>query len=122
MIELSNYNNPALTSKAISIIDRVLQTRKKAFQQFSELIIISEDERLKLLGFMEEHRNKFFLLEDSNTVNVSEDNQTCNYYLIYDREGLGLMEVLYLLTELMKNENSIERVGDIRGMHEAGIF
>lgn len=35
MIELSNYNNPKLTSKAISIIDRVLQTRQKAFHQFS---------------------------------------------------------------------------------------
>ncbi len=35
MIELSNYNNPQLTSKAISIIDRVLQTRQKAFHQFS---------------------------------------------------------------------------------------
>jgi hypothetical protein len=35
MIELSNYNNAQLTSKAISIIDSVLQTRKKAFHQFS---------------------------------------------------------------------------------------
>lgn len=42
MIEMSNYNNAQLTSKAISIIDRVLQTRRKAFNQFSELIIISE--------------------------------------------------------------------------------
>lgn len=52
MIELSNYNNAQLTSKAISIIDRVLQTRRKAFAQFSQLIIISEEERLKLLEFM----------------------------------------------------------------------
>jgi hypothetical protein len=41
MIELTNYRNPQLTSSAISIIDRVLQTKKKAFEQFSELIIIS---------------------------------------------------------------------------------
>ena len=43
MIELTNYRNPQLTSGAISIIDIALQTRKKAFQQFHELIIISED-------------------------------------------------------------------------------
>lgn len=49
MIELTNYRNPQLTSGAISIIDIALQTRKKAFQQFHELIIISEDERLKLV-------------------------------------------------------------------------
>lgn len=52
---------------------------------------------------MELHRNKFFLLEDSNIVNVNEDNQVCNYFMIYDKSNLGLMEVLYLLTELMKN-------------------
>lgn len=49
MLEMSHYNNAQLTSKAISIIDRVLQTRKKAFEHFADLIIISEDERLKLL-------------------------------------------------------------------------
>lgn len=31
MIEMSNYNNAQLTNMAISIIERVLQTRKKAF-------------------------------------------------------------------------------------------
>lgn len=91
MIELSNYNNAQLTSKAISIIDRVLQTRRKAFSQFSQLIIISEEERLKLLEFMELHRNKFFLLEDSNIVGVTQDNQSCNYFMIYDETQPGLM-------------------------------
>lgn len=91
MIELSNYNNAQLTSKAISIIDRVLQTRRKAFAQFSQLIIISEEERLKLLEFMELHRNKFFLLEDSNIVGVTPDNQSCNYFMIYDETQPGLM-------------------------------
>jgi hypothetical protein len=31
MIEMSNYKNAQLTNVAISIIERVLQTRKKAF-------------------------------------------------------------------------------------------
>ena len=52
MIELTNYRNAQLTSGALSIIDIALQNRKKAFQQFHELIIISEDERLKLVEFM----------------------------------------------------------------------
>lgn len=99
MIEVSNYGNSTLTSKAISIIDRVFQTRKKAFQQFYELIIISEEERLKLLEFMEEHRNKFFILEDPNIIGVSPDNQSCNYFMVYNEKGAyGIMEVLYLLT------------------------
>lgn len=71
---------------------------------------------------METHRNKFFLLEDTNILNVTEDNQVCNYFMIYDRNSPGLMEVLYLLTELMKNENSILHVDSIKSIHEAGIF
>lgn len=42
--------------------------------------------------------------------------------MIYDREKQGLMEVLYLLTELMKNENSILNLEGIRSIHDAGIF
>ena len=122
MIELTNYRNPHLTSGAISIIDLALQSRKKAFQQFYELIIISEDERLKLVEFMETHRNKFFILDDQNTPSVNEDNQACNYFLVSDPEGTGLMEVLYLLTELMKNENNILEVDRVKGIHESGVF
>jgi len=32
------------------------------------------------------------------------------------------MEVLYLLTELMKNENSILSLDTITSIHESGIF
>jgi hypothetical protein len=117
MIELTNYRNPQLTSGALSIIDLALHTRTKAFQQFHELIIISEDERLKLVEFMETHRNKFFILDDPNTTGVNDDNQGCNYFMVSDPEGPGLMEVLYLLTELMKNENSILDLGSVRGIH-----
>lgn len=52
---------------------------------------------------MEQHRSKFFILDDPNTTNVTEDNQACNYFMVSDPEQLGLLEVMYLLTELMKN-------------------
>jgi hypothetical protein len=42
--------------------------------------------------------------------------------MIYDEDKLGLMEVMYLLTELMKNENSILNIESIKSIHEAGIF
>jgi hypothetical protein len=72
MIEITNYNNPILTSKAISIIETVLQSKKKAMILFYDLILISENERIKLMEFMEEHKNKFFMLDDNNIVNVDE--------------------------------------------------
>ncbi len=57
---------------------------------------------------MAEHKNKFFMLDDQNIVRVDEQNQENYFHLIYDREHHnGLMEVLYLLTKLMKNENSV---------------
>lgn len=52
---------------------------------------------------MEHHRSKFFILDDPNTASVTEDNQACNYFMVSDSEQLGLLEVMYLLTELMKN-------------------
>lgn len=47
---------------------------------------------------MEEHRSKFFILDDPNTASVTEDNQICNYFMVSDSDNLGLLEVLYLLT------------------------
>jgi hypothetical protein len=35
MFELSNYGNPELTSMALSVIERILQTNKKAIGHFS---------------------------------------------------------------------------------------
>jgi len=52
---------------------------------------------------MSVHRNKFYILEDKNIINVTEDNQSCNYHMVSDPSNFGLMEVIYLLTELMKN-------------------
>jgi hypothetical protein len=34
---------------------------------------------------MEFHRSKFFILDDPGIVGVNEDNQTCNYFMVYDR-------------------------------------
>jgi len=42
MIELSNYDNPELTSMALSIIERVLQTKKNAIAHFSGQKFICE--------------------------------------------------------------------------------
>jgi len=33
---------------------------------------------------MEDNRNKFFILEDTNIVQVTEHNQVCNYFMVYD--------------------------------------
>ena len=71
---------------------------------------------------METHRNKFFILDDPNTPGVNDDNQICNYFMVSDPAGQGLMEVLYLLTELMKNENNILELEKVKTVHETGVF
>ena len=71
---------------------------------------------------MDLHRNKFFILDDPNTPGVNDDNQICNYFMVSDPADNGLMEVLFLLTELMKNENSILELGKVKGIHDTGVF
>lgn len=71
---------------------------------------------------METHRCKFFILDDPNIATVTEDNQICNYFMVSDDKEVGLLEAMYLLTELMKNENCILELEQVRGIHESGTF
>jgi hypothetical protein len=70
MIELGNYGNPELTSMALSIIERVLQTKKKAIEHFSNQRFICEDSILRLVEYIDSVRNSFFILEDPNLTNI----------------------------------------------------
>lgn len=43
MIELSNYNNPDLTSQSISVIERILLSKVKCLETFYKQNFICED-------------------------------------------------------------------------------
>ena len=62
MIELANYDNPELTSMALSIIERVLQTKKKAIEHFSNQRFVCSDDILRLVDYLDNIRNSFFIL------------------------------------------------------------
>ena len=62
MIELANYGNPELTSMALSIIERVLQTKKKAIEHFSSQRFVCSEEILCLVEYVDSVRNSFFML------------------------------------------------------------
>lgn len=62
MMELANYDNPTLTAKALSIIERVLQTKKKSIEHFSGQRFICEEDKLKFVEYIDSVRNSFFIL------------------------------------------------------------
>jgi hypothetical protein len=62
MIELANYDNPELTSMALSIIERVLQTKKKAIEHFSSQRFVCSDDVLRLVEYIDSVRNQFFIM------------------------------------------------------------
>lgn len=51
---------------AISIIERVLQTKKIAISNFSKQRFICEEDKVKLVEYIEKVRNYFYMLEDVN--------------------------------------------------------
>lgn len=89
---------------ALSIIERVLQTKKKAIEHFSSQRFVCSEDVLELVNYIDQVRNSFFILEDPNLVNIDFDSQYDNYFLVYEQgKENSLMTTLYNLSELMKN-------------------
>jgi hypothetical protein len=62
MMELANYDNAELTSMALSIAERVLQTKKKAIEHFSGQRYICDMDKIRLVEYIDSVRNSFFIL------------------------------------------------------------
>jgi hypothetical protein len=62
MLELSNYENPELTSMALSIVERTLQTKKKALEHFYDQHYVCEKDKLQLVEYIDSVRNLFFMM------------------------------------------------------------
>jgi hypothetical protein len=109
MIELSMYNNARLTSGSISIIERVLLKSKKAIETFCQQIFVCGDERLALKKTIEEHKDKFYIMQDQTLVKINtEADQTDNYVALYKEDlnpsNAGIMQVINMMSEIIKNE------------------
>ena len=84
MIELSKYGNPDLTSRSISIMERVLLKNKKAIESFCQQIFVCSPKRVKLKEFFENNKNKFYIMQDQTLVKmISPEEQADNYVAIY---------------------------------------
>ena len=103
MLELSRYNNPKLTSGSIAIIERVLLKRKKSIEAFTKQLFVCEDTRLTLKQRIEEHKEKFYIMEDQSIVKInSEADQTDNYVAVFKEElnpaNAGIMQVINMMS------------------------
>ena len=109
MIELSRYNNPRLTSGSISIVERVLLKSKKSIESFTKQLFVCEDLRLSLKQKIEEHKEKFYIMQDQSIIKiVSEADQTDNYVAVYKEDlnpaSAGIMQVINMMSEIIKHE------------------
>ena len=112
MIELSRYNNPRLTSGSISIVERVLLKSKKSIESFTKQLFVCEDLRLSLKQKIEEHKEKFYIMQDQSIIKiVSEADQTDNYVAVYKEDlnpaSAGIMQVINMMSEIIKHEVEI---------------
>ena len=74
---------------------------------------------------MARRAEKFFVLEDQNTLKVSLDDQHLGYYNIYKESGdikdEGIMQDMYMFWELMKNENKLSTMKN-KTLAQSGIL
>jgi hypothetical protein len=85
---------------------------------------------VKFANYLAGLKNKFFILEDINTPKATFENQGENYFPIYAKETgpyrlssrFGIMQDMYMVTELMKNEYSLEQMEEIPSLDSSGVF
>ena len=108
MIELSKYSSPKLTSSSISIMERVLLKSKKAIESFCQQTFVCGPKRVKLKQYIEEKKNKFYIMQDQTLVKmISPEEQGDNYVAIYKEDPspdkTGIMQDIYMMSEVIKH-------------------
>ena len=126
MIELSKYNNPRLTSGSISIIERILLKSKKGIESFCRQLFVCGDERLALKNIIEEHKDKFYIMQDQTLLKINDENdQPDNYVSIYKEDLIpakaGIMQVINMMSEVIKNEVGVKDVGKYISLESVGL-
>jgi hypothetical protein len=83
----------------------------KSLEAFYKQNFVVGEERKKLVQYIEDRKRKFFTLEDQTLVNVSLKNQEGNYVIVYrDDKDSGIMQDLFMISELIRNENSVLKI------------
>ncbi len=91
------------------------QHQKESFNNLYRLTFIMEEYSRNFLSYLQTHMDKFSIMEDTSLTTVDLDNQDKYYFPIWDEKNQGVMQVLFNLSELMKNENKIEEL-DFEGL------
>lgn len=123
IIELSKHNHPGLTSYSLRILQRILEMNKNVTSKFFNVIFLCEEERIRLHEYVAQRRNKFFTLEYQNTTKINLNNQKSLYFMMYkDEKDAGIMQDLYMMSELVKNENELKNLRDVKTLDASGTY
>jgi propanediol dehydratase large subunit len=78
-----------------------------------------------LADYTLKRRDKFFTLLDQNTLKIDKLKDANSYHNINresaDEKESGIMQDIFMLSELMKNEKSISNLKNIKTLAQSGI-
>lgn len=104
---------------------RIYDPRREGINHFYDIIFVDSDSYLQLSEYVLKRREKFYTLRDQNTLKINSLSEVNSYHNIYkehpDEKESGIMQDLFMLSELMKNEKSISRLRDIQTLAQSGL-
>ena len=123
IIELSKHSHPRLTSFSLKILERILDLNKNISEKFFKVVFLCEAPRILLNKFIEGRRDKFYTLEYQNTVKINTNNQKNLYFMMYkDEKDSGIMQDMYMISELVKNESDVQVLKDVKTLDASGCY
>ena len=90
------------------------------------MCFVKSDSYYKLAEYTLKRREKFYTLLDQNTLKLSNPGQGNSYHNIFkeseDEKESGIMQDLFMLSELMKSEKPISKIRDIKTLVGSGVY
>ena len=79
---------------------KIYDDREENIDNFCELTLVDSEEYLEWYEYIAKRAEKFFVLEDQNTLKVTDKTQGSGYFNIYreasDIKDEGIMQDLYI--------------------------
>lgn len=125
LLELSQYSNPELLSQSLMVMKRIYDQRRDNINRFYEICFVESGSYYELAEYTLKRREKFYTLLDQNTLKIDKPRDANSYHNINkesnDEKDSGIMQDMFMLSELMKNEKSISNIGKIKTLGQSGI-
>ena len=104
---------------------RLYDQRRDNINHFYEICFVESGSYFELAEYTLKRREKFFTLLDQNSLKIDKPRDANSYHNINkesnDEKESGIMQDMFMLSELMKNEKSISNLSNIKTLGQSGI-